>query len=205
MTATPGSKAKLELRQHFRRKRRQIIAAQRNAWDRQIHQGLLSLPGLAPGSCISAFYPFDGEPDLRPTLSELHETGHRVCLPLISKQSGGSLTMHAWHPDLPLVSGHLGILEPDAGEAVPLEALDIVLLPLVAWDRCGNRLGMGAGYYDHFLAPVSGSQQPLRAGVAYALQESHELPADAWDVPLHAVLTEQGWTWFDPALQGAKI
>jgi 5-formyltetrahydrofolate cyclo-ligase len=66
-----------------------------------------------------------------------------------------------------------------------------MLLPLVAYDLHGGRLGMGAGWYDRTLA--AHSQRPLRVGVGWALQRHERLPMDDWDQPLHAVLNEKGW------------
>ncbi|MEJ2534691.1 MAG: 5-formyltetrahydrofolate cyclo-ligase, partial [Gammaproteobacteria bacterium] len=84
--------------------------------------------------------------------------------------------------------------EPRDTEAMTVRELDLLLMPLVAWSRDGTRLGMGAGYYDRVLGAVEDAGQgPLRVGVAYAVQEARALPVDACDVPLHAVVTENGW------------
>jgi len=198
MAALSMSESKPQLRILYRNRRRGIETGQREDWDRRICDGLLNLPILRPGFRISAFWPFDGEPDLRPALRTLHEQGHSVFLPLIPRQAGASLEMHRWEPDSELASGELGILEPAARDATPPGDLDLVLVPLVAWDPQGHRLGMGAGYYDRYLGSVMGQSRPVRAGVAYSVQRSDSLPTDDWDVPLHSILTEAGWTRFTP-------
>ena len=79
-----------------------------------------------------------------------------------------------------------------------LSQLDIVLLPLLAFDDRGNRLGMGGGYYDRLFASRlhRKTKQPLRVGLAFDCQQAERLPMQAWDVPLHAVVTESGWRFF---------
>jgi 5-formyltetrahydrofolate cyclo-ligase len=75
-----------------------------------------------------------------------------------------------------------------------------MLLPLVAFDERGNRIGMGGGFYDRTLANLQhsdGWQRPKRIGVAYQLQQTRKIPSEEWDIPLHAVATEQGITWFE--------
>lgn len=196
MSARPGSESKSDLRLRYRQERRRIDPVTRAQWDASIRDSLLALPGMQAGARIAAYWPFDGEPDLRPALEALHERDIHVHLPLIPHTAGAGLEMHPWQPGHEMASGALGVFQPGPGAAVPVDALDIVLLPLVAWDRRGHRLGMGAGYYDRFLAPVASLARPLRAGVAYSVQRSEELPADSWDVPLHGLLSETGWLIF---------
>ena len=81
-----------------------------------------------------------------------------------------------------------------APHIVPAISLDLVLVPLVAFDRRGTRLGMGAGYYDRFFGSIARALRPRIVGVAHEVQRSAaDLPAAAWDVPLDGVLTERGW------------
>ncbi|NND44678.1 MAG: 5-formyltetrahydrofolate cyclo-ligase [Xanthomonadales bacterium] len=188
---------KTRLRHDFRERRRRLDAAVRADADRRICETLLDLSCVSPGARLAAYWPFDGEPDLRPALETLHRRGTRVCLPIVPQQAGAGLEMHAWTPGSEIHNGRLGQGEPAAGDVVAVQDLDIVLLPLVAWDRAGARLGMGAGYYDRYLAPVAGHLSPLRIGIAYAAQEAKSLPADPWDVPLHGLVCEHGWIEFE--------
>ena len=69
-------------------------------------------------------------------------------------------------------------------------------MPLVGYDHLGNRLGMGAGYYDRHLESLRNSSLPLRVGIAYSLQEIESLKQNDWDIPLHGVVNENGWFTF---------
>ena len=134
---------------------------------------------------------FDGEPDLGPLLEQWRAQGVCVALPVIDRQSG--LSFREWRADAAVQKNWYGIDESPEGVELAIGDLDVMLVPLVAWDDHGNRLGMGAGYYDRALEPHRASMQPLRVGVAFAAQRAEQLPADEFDVPLHAVVTERGW------------
>ena len=73
---------------------------------------------------------------------------------------------------------------------------DMLLMPLVGYDRFGNRLGMGAGYYDRCLESLSDLATPLRVGIAYSLQEIDPVAKNKWDIPLHGLVNEHGWFTF---------
>lgn len=95
------------------------------------------------------------------------------------------------------------IFEPKEPDYVKNELLDIVLVPLIAFDKKGCRLGLGGGYYDksfHFLLSVKRPAKPLLIGLCFSQQEAESIPRDPWDVPLDAVITEQGVRWFTSGL-----
>jgi 5-formyltetrahydrofolate cyclo-ligase len=92
-----------------------------------------------------------------------------------------------------LVTGAHGIRVPAArSRAIRARELDLVLLPLSAYDARGNRLGAGAGYYDRWLAPVRARARPWRIGYAFSVQQCASLPHAPWDVPLHGIISERG-------------
>lgn len=193
------------LRARFRAQRRSLGDVLRKRLDRCINEGILELvtlerahshpasPAVSPGFTVSAYLAFDGEPDVRPALQSLSRQGVRIVVPAIVTSSGKRLLeFREWAPDGPLAQSALGIDQPAQGAGVPAQDLHIMLMPLVAWDERGHRLGMGAGYYDRSLAALACSGRPLRVGVAYAAQKYPELPSDPWDVRLHEVITEEG-------------
>ena len=98
-----------------------------------------------------------------------------------------------WSPGTQMVTNRYGILEPSETPDIQMVEIDLMLIPLVGWDSSGGRLGMGAGYYDRALQPFAQSPSPVRAGVAYQLQQAPNLPTEPWDIRLHGILSESGW------------
>ena len=192
MTTSDPSDHKAELRRRLLAARGQLDGAQRQRLDRRVCSQVLQFVGERDDLTVAAFVAFKGEPDLMPVLTALHGSGRRVYLPVLDSQA---LRFRRWRPQQPLLANQFGILEPPAESAeITPHQLDLVLMPLVAYSPTGVRLGMGAGYYDRTFAfccdePEAG---PLLVGVAYGLQQVDSLPAERWDVPLHAVITDLG-------------
>lgn len=153
--------------------------------------GVLPVPApfrerLAPGRVVASYRPVGGEADPAPLERAARAAGCTLALPHVVSRAA-PIRFLAWRQDAPLVAGPFGLTQPtDAGQEI---APDIVLVPLVAFDRAGHRLGQGAGHYDRALAALP---RAWRLGVAWSVQQVAALPADLWDVPLHAIVTEQG-------------
>lgn len=130
---------------------------------------------------------------------DLIGTDVELSLPCID--SAGVMRFRRWVADERLVIGPFGIEQPSAAaQEVTVAALDVLLMPLLGFDRSGVRLGSGAGYYDRALAHRGPRvNSPLLVGIAFATQEFECLPRDSWDVPLDAVVTENGWLDIPPA------
>jgi 5-formyltetrahydrofolate cyclo-ligase len=162
--------------------------AARAAWDPAVGAALAGhvLRDAPPpaGAVVSGFWPMGQEIDIRPLLVTLHERGHPIVLPETPKR-GNPLIFRLWRPGDVLVAERFGTMRP-TGEA---RAPDFLLVPLLAFDRRGSRIGYGAGYYDRTLATLPGR---YRLGVAYAAQELDEVPAGPHDARLDAVATERG-------------
>ena len=185
---------KSQLRKDIRQKRTAIGAAQRDSWDTLINRNLEAFTRQHEPRVVAAFMAFDGEPDLSPALAGLAIQGVRLALPVIQGSPGKrSITMREFAPDEEMQSNHYGIAEPVGTVDIPLTDIDLVLIPLVAWDSAGNRLGMGAGYYDRLFQPFINMERPVRLGVGYDLQQIEHSPFDPWDIRLHGILTEKGW------------
>lgn len=150
--------------------------------------GLGSAPA-PPGCVVSGFCAIGSELDPEPLLTVIAATGHPVALPVITPK-GQPLVFRRWIPGEPLRSGLWGIREPFADS--PAVEPDVLLVPLLAFDSRGYRLGYGAGYYDRTLAALRAKRPTLAIGVAFDEQEVGEVPIDAHDQSLDWVLTPLG-------------
>jgi len=156
--------------------------------------GALALP---EGAVVSGYWAFREEADPRALMLALGAKGHPLALPcVVAKHT--PLRFHRWRESDAMRVGAFGIAEPLVGaEAV---TPSVLLVPLLAFDGEGTRLGYGGGYYDRTLA-VLRAQGPVRAiGIAYAGQEVPALPHAAHDQRLDAILTEKGLRTFAPVM-----
>jgi 5-formyltetrahydrofolate cyclo-ligase len=192
MTNSSTAVQKTEIRRNIRMQRRQLSTQQRAESDLAINQNLLIFVSELNISSLSAFWPFDGEPDLRSSLAQLDANGVEIALPVLGSEQQASMSLHRWSQQTVMVENQYKIPEPSHEPMLDPLDLDVLLIPLVAWDRKGCRLGMGAAYYDRMLAPLPASDGPRLIGVAYGLQEVSAVPVDQHDVPLHGLISENG-------------
>jgi 5-formyltetrahydrofolate cyclo-ligase len=143
---------------------------------------------LAPGTIVSGFMPLKSEINPLPLMRKLAEAGARLALPVVDRR-GTPLIMRAFAFGDALNSAQWGIREPkpDAPEVAP----DIMLVPLLAFDRNGKRIGYGAGYYDMTIAKFRAMKSVAAVGIAYAAQEIADVPVTERDARLDLVLTER--------------
>jgi 5-formyltetrahydrofolate cyclo-ligase len=143
---------------------------------------------VAPGMIVSGFSPLKTEINPLPLLRKFVEAGASLALPCIVGR-GHPLIMRAWAFGAEMASGQWGIREPtaDAPEVAP----DIVIVPLAAFDRAGQRIGYGAGYYDMTLHKLRAQKPVVAIGIAFASQETARIPATERDERLDLVLTER--------------
>jgi 5-formyltetrahydrofolate cyclo-ligase len=142
---------------------------------------------IAPGMIASGFMPLKSEINPLPLMRKLTDAGARLALPVVAGR-GKPLIMRSWQWGEPLVPGVWGIREPPptAPELQP----DILLVPLLAFDRRGHRIGYGAGYYDLTIAQLRAKKPIAAVGIAFAAQEVETVPRTAFDAQLDLVLTE---------------
>lgn len=142
---------------------------------------------VAAGAIVSGFMPLKSEINPMPLMRRLADAGAQLALPAVAGR-GKPLTMRAFAFGEPLVAGVWGIREPgpDAREVFP----DIVIVPLLAFDRAGRRLGYGAGYYDMTITGLRARKPVIAVGIAFAAQEIPRVPTTARDAALDLVLTE---------------
>jgi 5-formyltetrahydrofolate cyclo-ligase len=156
---------------------------------------LARLPAFSRARWIAGYLPFDGELDSLPAMQRAGAAGKNLCLPMIDPRRRGKMTLGHFHRSGVLLLNRFGILEPcrRMTTRVPLRRIDIVLMPLVGFDEQGNRLGMGAGYYDRFLRRRTRGQwrRPLLVGLAFELQRTEQIPPEPWDVAMDLIITER--------------
>jgi 5-formyltetrahydrofolate cyclo-ligase len=127
--------------------------------------------------------------EIDPTAAMEEATAHGdVGVPVILG-AGQPLKFRQWTPDSIMIAGEFGAAIPDTGDWMTPE---IVIVPLVAFDRAGGRLGYGGGFYDHTLEQLRAARPTLAIGFAYAAQEAAKLPLEPTDQPLDLIVTEHG-------------
>jgi 5-formyltetrahydrofolate cyclo-ligase len=143
---------------------------------------------IMPGMIVSGFMPLTNEFDPQPLMRKLTEKSARLALPVLVGR-GKPLIMREWSFGEPLSAGVWGIREPEP-EAAEVEP-DILLVPLLAFDRAGSRIGYGGGYYDRTIAQLRGRKAVVAVGLAFAAQEVSAVPITQGDERLNLVLTER--------------
>jgi len=182
----------------MRRRRRALCARERRRCGELLARRLSANPLLLRSRRIACYLANDGEMDLAPLIERLWRRGKQIYLPALH---GAALWFLPFTPHTRLAHNRFGIPEPDlnAPHRTALRALDLVLMPLVAFDSNGNRLGMGGGFYDRTFAYLRTSPawaRPRLIGTAYAFQRVPALAVQPWDVPLGGVATERGLEQF---------
>lgn len=150
--------------------------------------GLAEALGLPQGGVVAGYWPLEGEIDPLPLMEALASQGYALALPAVT-ETGGILEFRRWSPGDGLEAGPHGTSHPADGPPVTPAAL---LVPLLAFDRRGFRLGYGGGYYDRTLGDLRRGGALLAIGLAFAAQEVGCVPTDPWDIPLDMIATEQG-------------
>lgn len=142
-------------------------------------------------SKVALYLTNDGELDTKPLIEALWRAGIEVYLPRLHPFSAGNLLFLRYTANTKLVQNSLKIWEPklDITQMLLTHELDVVITPLVAFDKQGNRMGMGGGYYDRTLANWQQSGKPYPIGFSHDCQQVASLPCEDWDVPLPMIIT----------------
>lgn len=173
------STQKAELRRAMRIRR----ATQDPALGQHLAALVLASGLIPPHAVVGGFMPLQNEIDILPLLHGLHKSGHHLALPE-TPEKGQALLFRAWTPESKMLTGRFGTLYPQGDLLNP----DLLLVPLLAFDANGNRLGYGGGYYDRTIAALPNA---FRLGCAYEAQQVEAVPTEPTDQPLHAVATEK--------------
>lgn len=180
------------LREQMAARRRALPPPARMAAAQGLRRSLEALPEYLTDQRVAGYWATGGELPLNLVIPPLATRGQRFLLPLLAK--GKELHFAPWRDGEPIAPNRYGIPEPVAPREwfAPFQ-LDLVLVPLLAFDRRGHRLGHGGGWYDRsfaFLKEQARPTEPLLVGVGYAFQEVDRLDAEPWDVALDYIATE---------------
>ena len=154
---------------------------------------------IRSGETVMVFTSKEREVNTKPLIMALFNRGNKVVVPIIVKEDC-SLRLSYLRDFSALVPSTFGVPEP-IGSEIPAAAQDIdtIILPMLGFDRKGGRIGYGAGYYDRFL---SKNPDLRKIGIAFACQEVDSLPVDENDIPMDAVITEDGIVYPDGGVHG---
>lgn len=183
------------LRTTLRQRRRSLSARQQQQAAADIARHLNQLWQYKRARRIAYYLANDGEISPQPSIASVEKRGKRTYLPLLHPLQINRLYFAPHQTQSPLHPNRFGIAEPSFGQnpQVPVWTLDVILLPLVGFDRRGNRMGMGGGFYDRTLARLQNSamKRPLLIGLAHHCQEVEQLQAQRWDIPLNIIATDK--------------
>lgn len=192
------------IRRRMRDARRNLPPDERRAAEQAIRKHLRRLGIWKPGRRVAAYLAFGGEVDLHECFDDAWQRGVELFVPRITHRRAGKMIFVPFTPATAFSRNWYGIDEPESalGSQKFLRELDVVLVPMVAFDRYGHRLGNGAGYYDRMLRRrldrSRAWRRPLLIGIAYSSQEVASIERAPWDVAVDCVVTERGVMRHDP-------
>lgn len=185
------SKQRQQLRNHIRQLRQQLSPVAQQQAATALAAQVLTLPQLAASQHIALYLANDGELDTFALIQALWQQGKNVYLPVLHPFVAGYLLFVRYDKDTLLYPNKFGIPEPlpACHQLLPLQQLDIIFTPLVAFDAAGNRLGMGGGFYDRTLSQLPPNSPCQVIGLAHHCQQVAAVPSEAWDIPLKQIIT----------------
>lgn len=191
-----------QIRQQVRQSRRALSSSEQYIASQQILYHFQQLPFLSAAQHIALYLACDGEIITRPLIEWLWQQNKSVYLPVLHPFSKGHLLFLQYRSETLMTENHYNIQEPvlDVRLVKPSRELDLICTPLVAFDKTGQRLGMGGGYYDRTLARWHRQKTgPRPVGLAHNCQQVDILSHEAWDVPLPDIITPSGhFDWQSP-------
>lgn len=172
------------IREELQNRREALDPEDRAEKSDAIRARLSELQSLQAADTVFLYASIDNEVDTRPLLDDLLERDVQVAVPVVD---GEEMQASLLQDTAELEPGPFDVPQPREPELVDADSIDVALVPGVAFDRDGNRIGRGAGYYDRFLADVNATA----VGLAYAFQVVDHIDTDPWDVPVDHVVTEE--------------
>ena len=188
------------IRIQMRQRRSSLDDIERLQASASICAGITNSPYFMRARHIALYLSNDGEIDISPVIHAIWQRNKCCYLPVLNKY-GKKLSFAPYTAGSVLHNNRFGIPEPMVSkrEILTPHQLDLVLTPLVAFDKQGNRIGMGGGYYDRsfaFLRRRQHLKRPHLMGIGYHFQQVEKLPKETWDVPLFGAFTENGYQAF---------
>lgn len=178
------------IRQVLRTKRKTLTTTFQQEASELLKRRLVNHPRVQSAKTIALYLANDGELDPMPFINWCWQQGKQVYLPVLHPFCSGHLLFLLFEKNSFMVNNQYGISEPklDVTKVCPLEQLEVLCTPLVAFDRSGARLGMGGGFYDRTLVNWQ-THQLYPIGLAHDCQEVDVLPVEYWDIPLPEIIT----------------
>lgn len=186
---TGTNKAKQSIREQVRARVAAASPADRARWSAGACVRLAAADAFGAAGSVMIYWPLPPELDVSGIARAALAAGKRVCLPRMDWESKRISPVEIADLGRDLVVGRYGIQEPGPDRPVfPLDKVDLIVVPGLAFDITGNRLGRGAGFYDRFLAETG--MAAATCGVCFEIQVMDRLPTDDWDIPLNFLATE---------------
>lgn len=187
---------KSQIRQIMRAKRAKLSLAQQQQAAAQVATKIIQSQIFKTSQNIACYMAKGAELNVQPIITEVWHSNKHCYLPIVRFDKSGFLHFVEYLADDKLIPNRFGILEPKLQQEKLISArdLDLVIVPLIAFDLQGNRIGTGGGYYDHtfaFLNDEPDLKKPLLLGVAYACQQLPQIDSQPWDVKMQRVMTEK--------------
>ena len=185
-----SSEAKPALRTRLRAELKSLAAAARANASAELCARVRASAAWQSARAVLLFFPLPSEPDISPLLADALADGKLLALPRFNATTNAYEPVQVRDLGRELVTGPFGVHEPVAAcPVVPLNRLDLALVPGLGFDACGHRLGRGKGHYDRLLADFTGE----KIGVAFDFQMVVEVPREPHDIALDAVVTPSRW------------
>ena len=188
-------KTRQQFRQELRAKRKSLSKHLQQTEAEKLKSLLIKEKRVQNAKHIGVYLSNDGELDLFPFIAWCWKHNIKTYLPVIHPFCKGHLLFLHYQQASKMVINKYGISEPklDVSQVLPIQSIDILFTPLVAFDEKGNRLGMGGGYYDRTLAQWYGKKditaKPHPIGLAHSCQQVESVPSESWDIPLPEIIT----------------
>ena len=196
MLIDPSIEIRSQLRKQALAKRNDIPAEMRDAYSQIIRKKIIAYLDSISAKFVHTYIGFGSEVGTRRIIDDLFERNIKVAVPVTKSEGKAQQMIHSHIESLDSLStGKFGVPEPENIKEIPIEKLDVVIIPIVAFDGLGMRLGYGKGFYDRFLSTLP--KEIRRIGIAFSIQEMDKIPKMPHDQLINNIISEQSNFIFD--------